>query len=431
MESWIGRADEIARALAVDEVRLVPVRAGASREAYRVESPAGEGIAFLRADPPTGTGVMAGTHLTLDREATVLIRLHELGFPVPAVLATFRDPAGTVLDLVPGTSSPDAETVERVAPDYLATLARLHAADPHEFDLPRYASTTEAIEADLRWWTDRAVTTGVDRQPVIRLALRVLAERVPDDPSPPAPVHGDAGPGNFMVHENRVSGLLDWELFHVGDPHEDLAWIWMRGAHTEFGDFATRLSEYERFAPRPVDRSRLDWHTAFVIAKSVISLWIGVTTTPSGGDALLSVIPQLAYDALLGSALVRLQGGSLRLLETPATPSESAVTRLVDQLATTLGETSRRTSVVVDHLRRHAELENWRSSALAAGLRDLAGADKTGNGPIDLIELVDTAGSTQLPALTRLVAAAADRELRSQPYSERLVQRAQRNGLGI
>ncbi len=34
--------------------------------------------------------------------------------------------------------------------------------------------------------------------------------------------------GNFLVRNGSISAILDWELVHLGDPHEDLGWMCMR-----------------------------------------------------------------------------------------------------------------------------------------------------------------------------------------------------------
>jgi aminoglycoside phosphotransferase len=47
-------------------------------------------------------------------------------------------------------------------------------------------------------------------------------------------VHGDFGPNNVLLDPATftVTGLLDWEFAHLGDPVEDLAWCeWIVRAH--------------------------------------------------------------------------------------------------------------------------------------------------------------------------------------------------------
>ena len=36
-------------------------------------------------------------------------------------------------------------------------------------------------------------------------------------------IHGDFRNGNLVIsNEDLIPGVLDWELFHLGDPYEDL-----------------------------------------------------------------------------------------------------------------------------------------------------------------------------------------------------------------
>jgi aminoglycoside phosphotransferase (APT) family kinase protein len=48
-------------------------------------------------------------------------------------------------------------------------------------------------------------------------------------------VHGDFRNGNIVVDASGLRAVLDWELAHLGDPMEDLAWIsvpsWRFGHH--------------------------------------------------------------------------------------------------------------------------------------------------------------------------------------------------------
>lgn len=73
-------------------------------------------------------------------------------------------------------------------------------------------------------------------------------------------VHGDYRVGNFMALDGRISAILDWELAHVGDPHEDLAWVGMRtfgGTGTLIGGLFDRAEFYRRYEERA--RRVIDW----------------------------------------------------------------------------------------------------------------------------------------------------------------------------
>jgi aminoglycoside phosphotransferase (APT) family kinase protein len=41
-------------------------------------------------------------------------------------------------------------------------------------------------------------------------------------------VHGDYRTGNFLHSHGRITAVLDWELVHLGDPHEDIAWAGLK-----------------------------------------------------------------------------------------------------------------------------------------------------------------------------------------------------------
>lgn len=59
---------------------------------------------------------------------------------------------------------------------------------------------------------------------VFAFALRWLHAQRPPDPEP-ALVHGDYRLGNVIVDPAQgLAAVLDWELAHVGDPYQDLAW---------------------------------------------------------------------------------------------------------------------------------------------------------------------------------------------------------------
>jgi len=74
--------------------------------------------------------------------------------------------------------------------------------------------------------TNRLDKTG-EPHPAFELALRWLAIYRPE-PVASAVLHGDFRLDNLMVDETGLVAVLDWELAHVGDPVQDLAWLCVR-----------------------------------------------------------------------------------------------------------------------------------------------------------------------------------------------------------
>lgn len=230
-------ADQIAAALGLTSVDLVPVVAGAANLAYEVrdaDDPSAPSVGFLRSQ---GAGAMKGTSYDLRREARIVRAAGAAGFPVAEVVRTFDDPVSILMRVVPGTSRLSADETETVAAEYLDFIARLHATDPAVFPVDQHPTTSTAMLADLDWWAGLATgglatgglagaggrLAGVDDIPILRLAEQVLRDTMPNVDNPPVMVHGDVGPGNFMVADGHVTAILDWEVAHVGDLHEDLA----------------------------------------------------------------------------------------------------------------------------------------------------------------------------------------------------------------
>jgi len=59
--------------------------------------------------------------------------------------------------------------------------------------------------------------------PKLHRAYEYLLATMPSD-QPVALCWGDAKPPNLMFEGTRVSGVLDWEMVHLGNPVHDLAW---------------------------------------------------------------------------------------------------------------------------------------------------------------------------------------------------------------
>ena len=87
--------------------------------------------------------------------------------------------------------------------------------------------------------------------------------------------------GNVMVGPDGLRAVLDWELAHVGDPHEDLAWMctktWRFGnVESPVGGVGAREPFYaacEAESGRKLDRELLRyWET--LSSLKVLGVWI-------------------------------------------------------------------------------------------------------------------------------------------------------------
>jgi aminoglycoside phosphotransferase (APT) family kinase protein len=169
-------------------------------------------------------------------------RLHEAlvrlgGVPVPRLRWLELDPSVLgmpfyVMDRVDGhvpvqwrpddpIAFPDEAARRSVGEQFVDALAAIHALDWRETGLA-------GVRDEVAHWErllDEAVLVEV---PLLREAIAWLrANRVGSGRV--ALVHGDYRIGNFILGpDRRIAAVLDWELAHVGDPVEDIAWAGLR-----------------------------------------------------------------------------------------------------------------------------------------------------------------------------------------------------------
>jgi len=164
---------------------------------------------------------------------------------------------------------------EPLARDFVGALAALHGIDWRtrelsSFDVPR-AATREAAAWSLGWWERVYREDRVEDHPVVVFAAEWLrlpaADRV-------VLVHGDYRSGNFLYDDaGRITAVLDWELAHLGDPHEDLGWVVNDlfavrdpgGARLACGllERDEMIERYEAAVGWTIDRERLRFYEIF------------------------------------------------------------------------------------------------------------------------------------------------------------------------
>ncbi len=154
-----------------------------------------------------------------------------LGQPglITQLVAGNTAPSDIVATAVTGVGIRFEHWIPKLAPQFVDNLARIHGFDWRRaelsyFDAPA-AGTSQAALRQVNWWARVWQQDVLEADPLVTVVERWLRENAPIC-AQPVVVHGDYRIGNFMFVEpsGDFSAVLDWELAHLGDFHEDLAW---------------------------------------------------------------------------------------------------------------------------------------------------------------------------------------------------------------
>jgi aminoglycoside phosphotransferase (APT) family kinase protein len=219
---------------------------------------------FLRAD-----ATRPGPHesYTLWREAEIYAALANAGLPVPEILAVHPDHPAVLMAYADGGArfaalDEDAQVV--ILDELVDVLVRMHQLEPTQLPLPTLLpvrSVADHVRGELDIWEGRLDQSG-RAEPFLRACFAWLRAHVPDVDGPPSLVQGDTGPGNLLHDGEHLTAVLDFELAHLGDPMEDLAWIGTRNAQEPVPDFDALLDAYVHAGGR-LDRPRIRFHLVF------------------------------------------------------------------------------------------------------------------------------------------------------------------------
>ena len=278
----------------------------------------GDRKVYLRYQPPRAA---SAEPYTVWREALVYRAIEGTEVPAPRLLAVHDTHQAIITTAAPGRADfrrlTDETAKRAITTHFIHALVALHArplADLPAEGLAKPATIADSVRAELAIWTAMYAET-LRSDPLIDFALTWLNRNLPDPIDPPVLVHGDAGPGNFLFEGDRVSGLVDWELAHPGDPMEDLAWFCMRAVMEPVPEFAASLAEYETASGRAVDLPRLLYHRVFVSTRVVIIRHRNVTGLPGN-----SIVSRALNRRLLVEALATAEGRAVRRPEAIVLP---------------------------------------------------------------------------------------------------------------
>jgi aminoglycoside phosphotransferase (APT) family kinase protein len=231
----------------------------------------------LRRDPEGSVSLVP-----IEHEYALISLARQAGVPVPEPVA--YEPsggrfgsAGMLASFVDGTSvaprilrKPEYERARsRLTHQLGEALARIHSIEPDELDgvVPR--SPTDPALARIDEWERQLDEIG-EPLPAVEVGLRWLRANAPQ-PAEPRLVHGDFRLGNFIVDEDGLAAVIDWELAHLGDPAEDVGWLCIRSWRfgndglpvAGVGGLDEFVSAYESEGGEPIDRDRVRYWEAF------------------------------------------------------------------------------------------------------------------------------------------------------------------------
>ncbi len=261
-------APELGAGVTIEQLRALT--GGASRTTWAFDAVTGgqRRSLILRTGPPDDV------HAGMELEARAQAAAAATGAPVPHILVADDSVAALgnpflICDEIKGETivrriqrgleaagghAPRSELLRQCA----QALAAIHRADP---TIPGLAH-----EDQLGQWRERLDAMG-DTTATFEWAFRWLADHRPQ-PSTPVLVHGDYRMGNLIVDGSHLAAVLDWELVHIGEAYEDLAWFciraWRFGAPASLGagglgSVKSFLRAYEQASATTVDRVAFHW----------------------------------------------------------------------------------------------------------------------------------------------------------------------------
>ena len=133
---------------------------------------------------------------------------------------------------------------------------------------------------ELDKWVEVIHEDSISVEPILEAGIRYLYKNPPKENNMISMVHGDYRSGNFLYLENKITGILDWEMAHLGDPLEDLAWalspIWSwqdRNRPAYLLSRETALNIWKESSGIEIEEKDLEWWELFAAVKGM-AIWI-------------------------------------------------------------------------------------------------------------------------------------------------------------
>ena len=210
--------------------KIEQFKGGQSNPTYKIITK-GKNL-VLRRKPP---GKLLPSAHAVDREYKVITALYETDVPVPRTygLCEDEDVTGTaffVMDCLDGDifwdpMLPTLKKEERIQiyQNKNKTLAALHNVDYKKVGLESYGKPGNYVARQVARWSKQYRASETDNIDAMNNLIEWLPENIPDDDETSI-VHGDYRLDNMILKNNKVIGVLDWELSTLGHPIADFSY---------------------------------------------------------------------------------------------------------------------------------------------------------------------------------------------------------------
>ena len=248
--------------------QLIPLTGGASADINRIIL-ANDDELIVRRTLSKEKSVMAIPKIL---EAKIQKVVKKNGAPVPAIIFEFSEGEeigeGYVMEAIPGETIPRkilrdkkfASAREKLPFEIGKSLAKIHQTQLDDLKALDQVTFSDSLKKLFQVYLSFN-----QPQPVFDLAFKWLeAQKLTEYGD--VLVHGDFRFGNFIISEENLESIIDWELAHIGNPMEDLGWLCVRSwrfGNVEkrvggLGDIKDLIAGYESNSDIKIDESQLD-----------------------------------------------------------------------------------------------------------------------------------------------------------------------------
>ncbi|MET0987388.1 MAG: phosphotransferase family protein [Steroidobacteraceae bacterium] len=219
-----------------------------------------------------------------------------LQVPRPALLETNAGELGLPFMLVeklPGRPPGDLYRPPKsahLAQQFATLLGALHGLSvnrvAHLPDLKTKIYSQTDLRETLAWYRDIYVRLD-DPSATISSIFAWLERTVSEVEGPLAVVHGDVGFHNMLVHDGMITGLLDWEEAHLGNPAEDVGYC--RGDIEQMMDWPTFMETYRSSGGPMLSVAAIDFYSLLGEVKVYCSVLLARENVETGKTRYLSL----------------------------------------------------------------------------------------------------------------------------------------------